>query len=1289
MQIHTLRDMKAGTVYLLANVGRPEEFHALPDLSVVPLPAKFDLSTLRRLPLKQQVQALFAARLLEVRQELAPLEAERDLLQKAIGDSTPAGGAKPVGAAEPNKPLPSVADAATPAPEPPPPRAGSPEEPTQELSAAAVPLGNPGRAARIELLVDKAEYFLGENVLLRYQLVQKGDARELDAIGAMPFPEATMALLELTKHKDEAIAAKAEELLLCRVPPATPSLPEARPSPRPTRLTYLADRSWRDDLKLRAVQTGWRLLATEDRERQIRGARLLRSLGGRDDLPALVRVMDKLLAAYKDDATEQRAYLRPATVSEALTDVAGELIKRGARPPRAVHTPGEAAAFLLALEASADFRPAGWQTVAEPLLKHDIPFLRALALQKMPLPLSDAAAAAVADCMRDEFAPVAGAACDLAGKSKLARFRQPLSGVLRTTGNAWVLRSAFRAATACGADMDKLLEILVGRLRQMDIDGRLGLGLNTVILELMISGAIQHEGGYGQQLYDDWQPFLGDMQKAWLEFIRANREALRSGKRFKIGQPPLRREMFPPKFQFNRAGQSSWPDWSAPAGAAPQPGAASAAGGGESHGPGERALPDTPQNRKLVEQAPPAHEPTCVAVLETEVLANLPAENGKTLAGVIDMILTESLARQEGMCMVDRQALDKLLAEKAAQMAGLAGGLAKVAPADVAERLRPFWAAGVLVCSRVEAADPKQAAAGSVSISLEAVAAQTGQLLAELHFTANRESSGKVAPRPLEARLSQFWQAVRRNASRAKDLPLVEVPETQLISSLPRLQWMADDLADSLRAVASASRHANLLTSRHPASTREERLLRVMGLAVAKSHDCLYEGKHKLLLTVCDGDPFLLQDHAYLAVLDPATAQTTILLDSTGRRDLQYREWAADWPRGPRVPLRLYRRDLWPDLDFKDVKQYVGFAVDRWFPEGRQVWLSGRDAKTGAPGTPGRPRIWGADARSIGELDAGSLEPLPRRLTRPVTSDLMLYNDRTEDLAADRIDARSLQWSLESAPVIGGCVCSAGEDAVAWSVVPGWQTWSGNACVLAYRMAANDRGPWTGDDCWYGPLKSPDQQGVATIMPATRGRLYVVSNGGTLYVVSGDKFQAMAETEKRAYSTAQWQEDYRRRLQQAGWPCVVRSQIADRKWRAAMDTLDAVTADDKNKVLLYRGLVLARMEGHELEAVKVYGQIVDRPSSGPAAKALAMINSIHLLHVTRQWQAMLDEAERLRRMFPELRPDGDAPHALDEFVSDPRGRGFGLVRVARRPHALDEFVSDARKKLAAEKAGGK
>ena len=60
--------------------------------------------------------------------------------------------------------------------------------------------------------------------LLRYpvylpmmrELAERGDARGLEALGAMAFPEATEALLELTNHQDPAIGSKAEELLLAQ-----------------------------------------------------------------------------------------------------------------------------------------------------------------------------------------------------------------------------------------------------------------------------------------------------------------------------------------------------------------------------------------------------------------------------------------------------------------------------------------------------------------------------------------------------------------------------------------------------------------------------------------------------------------------------------------------------------------------------------------------------------------------------------------------------------------------------------------------------------------------------------------------------------------------------------------------------------------------------------------------------------------------------------------------------------------------------------------------------------------
>ncbi len=127
--------------------------------------------------------------------------------------------------------------------------------------------------------------------LLRYpvylpimrELAEKGDARGLVAIGAMAFPEATQALLDLSYNKNQAVASDVPVHLLSRLPDSTSS--------------GLAGRSWRPDLKRRAMQLGWDLLINTDRQSRIRGNRIIGSLGGKDDLPKLIETMDKLLSA--------------------------------------------------------------------------------------------------------------------------------------------------------------------------------------------------------------------------------------------------------------------------------------------------------------------------------------------------------------------------------------------------------------------------------------------------------------------------------------------------------------------------------------------------------------------------------------------------------------------------------------------------------------------------------------------------------------------------------------------------------------------------------------------------------------------------------------------------------------------------------------------------------------------------------------------------------------------------------------------------------------------------------
>ena len=218
----------------------------------------------------------------------------------------------------------------------------------------------------------------------------------------------------------------------------------------------------------------------------------------------------------------------------------------------------------------------------------------------------------------------------------------------------------------------------------------------------------------------------------------------------------------------------------------------------------------------------------CVAVLAAEVVGKMSRDEQRALTGQLDTWLTESLAGQKGFVAVDRQVLDKVLAERAATV----GGLTKIERKDVPASLRPFFAGGVLVCPTIHKGEQ-----GKMIVSVEAVLAQTGQLLAELHEQGVWKR-GRWAKSPnVAGGLDGFWADIGRNLKRNLNRPVVEVADGRLKSKLTRLQWLVDELTDALRSRVGAENGVVLLTPRHPLSTKEERLLRVMGLSVAKPGD--------------------------------------------------------------------------------------------------------------------------------------------------------------------------------------------------------------------------------------------------------------------------------------------------------------------------------------------------------------------------------------------------------------------------------------------------------------------
>ena len=375
------------------------------------------------------------------------------------------------------------------------------------------------------------------------ELVNEGDHRGLDAISWMAFPEATAALFELTENADKEIAVKATDLLLKR----SAFNYNRRPSPKPSRRSYLWDNSWNEELKLKVGALGWKLLATDDRESWIRGARLINGHGTKEELPHLIKVMDHILVQLKDHEVEQQAYrhLRPGSASDALLRAAGTLLSRGAKLPESTDSPGKAIVWLSAFSSDKDFRPDRWQETARELISHPIPFIRCIGLRSHPDQVDQATELLVASAISD--GPVQAAACDLAFRAKAQTCNQAIETALKNTQDKLVFGAAFRAGKELGIENDRLWEISVDRLKSRDDKW------NTFLIDhlrheaMLTSGRGLLSSGRRFEGVENWSPFLRKLQTAWKTFIEENRAQIRAGE--KLSKDKVTPDMLPPGYK--------------------------------------------------------------------------------------------------------------------------------------------------------------------------------------------------------------------------------------------------------------------------------------------------------------------------------------------------------------------------------------------------------------------------------------------------------------------------------------------------------------------------------------------------------------------------------------------------------------------------------------------------------------------------------------------------------------------------------------------------------------------
>jgi len=382
------------------------------------------------------------------------------------------------------------------------------------------------------------------------ELAKQGHARAVEAIAAMPAPEATPVLARLAGSAPPEGARMAFWGMLGRIPAP------AGHAPWGNVLRGFPTVVWKEGLAPELRAAAWQWLASADRQRLNRGGEVLLRVGTKDDLPRLLPVLDRALTATADIPEEQEAFLTTETACWALRHAVDVLLGRGGAVPARPRTTAERLCLLRAVALQPTVRPAGWQEAAAALLASPIPFVRMTALESLPTPLEPRFLAPAAAGLRGTHVAVHYAAASLAARAKAPELGDAALDLLAVATEHFVINAAYRAAIAGGVARDRRIAACIRRLD----DPKVTYQYYGLLMELI---APWYLASYSGELTKE---DAATLRAAWEAFFAAHREAIRDGAVFDVEQPPFTRALVPPGATvYHSAAHRHWPPRADPA----------------------------------------------------------------------------------------------------------------------------------------------------------------------------------------------------------------------------------------------------------------------------------------------------------------------------------------------------------------------------------------------------------------------------------------------------------------------------------------------------------------------------------------------------------------------------------------------------------------------------------------------------------------------------------------------------------------------------------------------------
>jgi hypothetical protein len=271
---------------------------------------------------------------------------------------------------------------------------------------------------------------------------------------------------------------------------------------------------------------------------------MIEAVGEPSDAPSLSTALSEGLRKTVALPVERDTYPRPRGAMQELMRAAEMLVIRGDTPPARPEEPGDLALWLVAFDRGA--RPDGWQERFDGILSHRIPYLREMALTRLPTDAPARLFDAVGPALESSDTDLQIAACAVVRRARLARYRDGVMTIVRTAKDTPLFNSSSNALHAIGGRVE-LLEIMASRLTESDISTYAVLYLFTVF------EGVNGSGGFTE-------PAQVEMLSArWRAFIAAHQSELESGRRFSLDDPAVTADLVPHGWTLHRPGKPDWP----------------------------------------------------------------------------------------------------------------------------------------------------------------------------------------------------------------------------------------------------------------------------------------------------------------------------------------------------------------------------------------------------------------------------------------------------------------------------------------------------------------------------------------------------------------------------------------------------------------------------------------------------------------------------------------------------------------------------------------------------------